>query len=150
MCNIPASGEWVTCTYDLSGSDYSSVNLSNVRSFLLQTFTDGYSGVVQFDDFKAGTSVINDFDTQYDVFSIANNMKGGDAITEIKTVYLDGNTDPIIKRPDINLSAIDFSKAKVYDISGKRVFANNPSELKNGVYIVRVNGMSKKFVVKNR
>jgi hypothetical protein len=148
MCDIPASGEWVTCTFDLSGSDYSSVDLSNVRSFLLQTFTNGYSGTVQFDDFKAGTSVINDFDTQYDVFSIAANMDGGEAITEIKTVYLDGNSTPITKHTAaINLSTLDFSKAQVYNMRGKRVFANSLSELKNGVYIVKTGGMSKKVAV---
>jgi len=147
MCDIPANGEWTTCTFDLSGSDYSNVDLSNVRSFLLQTFTQGYSGIVQFDDFKAGTSVITDFDTQYDTFSVAANMDGGEAITEIKTIYLDGNQTPIVPAA-INLSAIDFSKAQVYDMRGKRVFANNISELKSGVYIVKVGKMSKKFAVK--
>jgi hypothetical protein len=50
----------------------------------------------------------------------------------------------------INLNTIDFSKAQVYDISGKRIFASGFSELKNGVYIVKIGGVSKKFAVNNR
>nr|AGS52743.1 hypothetical protein [uncultured bacterium contig00069] len=87
MCDITAGGAWTTCSYNLS-SDFSDVALSDVRSFLIQTFSNGYSGVIQFDDFVAGTTVINNFDTQFDVFGVAANMDGGDAITKIETVYL--------------------------------------------------------------
>jgi len=143
MCNIPADGEWVTCTFDLSSSDYSNVDLSNVRSFLLQTFTDGYSGVVQFDDFKAGTSVITDFDTQYDVFSVAANMDGGDAITNIKTVYLGGNSTPIAKHPQL---ATSNSPITYYSIKGEPLGSAKPQ--KAGVYIVKQGHSIKKIAVR--
>jgi len=145
MCDIPANGEWTTCTYDLSGSDYSnsSVTLSNVRSFLLQTFNNGYSGVVQFDDFKAGTSVITDFDTQYDTFGIAANMAGGDAITEIKTVYPDGNSTPIANRsPLVN----SHSPITYYSIKGEPL--GNAKPQKAGIYIVKQGSSTKKIVVR--
>lgn len=87
-CELPASGEWVTCSFDLV-NDYTGVAISNVQSFLLRTFNSGYTGTIQIDAFKAGSLNIVDFDTQYDVFSIAADMAGGDAITSIKTVYID-------------------------------------------------------------
>jgi hypothetical protein len=142
MCNIPADGEWVTCTYDLS-SDYSGVELGNVRSFLLQTFNNGYSGVVQFDDFKAGTSVITDFDTQYDVFSVAANMDGGDAITNIKTVYLGGNSTPIANRPAL---ATSHSQPTYYSIKGEPLGQVKPQ--KAGIYIVKQGNSIRKIAVK--
>jgi hypothetical protein len=49
----------------------------------------------------------------------------------------------------IDLKTLDFSKAQVYDMRGKRVSANNFAELKNGVYIVKVNGITRKFSVSN-
>ena len=142
MCNIPADGEWTACTFDLSSSDYSSVELGNVRSFLLQTFTNGYSGVVQFDDFKAGTSVITDFDTQYDVFSVAANMDGGDAITNIKTVYLGGNPTPIANRSPLATSP----PITYYSIKGEPLGGVKPQ--KAGVYIVKQGPSIKKIVVR--
>jgi len=168
MCDIPANGQWTTCTFDLSSSDYSSVDLSNVRSFLLQTFTNGYSGIVQFDDFKAGTSVINNFDTQYDVFSVASNMNGGDAITEIKTVYIGGTT------PSSNSNATSSSsggnKSSSSSSNGSTPVANhsplasnvplptyyslkgeplgNEKPQKSGVYIVKQEHSIKKIVVR--
>jgi hypothetical protein len=89
MCNVPAGGEWITCSYNLS-SDFSDVTLSEIRSLLIQTFSNGYSGVIQFDDIMAGTDVLINFDEQHNVFGIAASMDGGDAITEIKTVYIGG------------------------------------------------------------
>ena len=147
MCDVPASGEWVTCSYNLS-SDFNNVTISDLRSFLIQTFNDGYSGTLQFDDIMAGSDVIISFDEQHNLFGATSNPPGGAAITEIKTVYL---TTPIITKPThaatIDLKTLDFSKAQIYDIHGKRVFANSFAELKNGVYIVKINGVSKKFAV---
>jgi hypothetical protein len=88
MCDIPAGGAWTTCSYDLPDFTVNAVNVSDVRSFLIQTFNNGYSGIIQFDDFVAGTTVINNFDTQFDTFGVAASMPGGDAITKIETVYL--------------------------------------------------------------
>jgi hypothetical protein len=161
MCNIPANGEWTTCTFDLSSSDYSSVDLSNVRSFLLQTFTDGYSGVVQFEDFKAGTSVITDFDTQYDVFSVAANMDGGEAITEIKTVYLGGATPssssnanpsssssgdatPITNHSQ--LSTLNSQLITYYSLKGEPLGKVKPQ--KAGIYIVKQGSSIRKIAVR--
>jgi hypothetical protein len=93
MCNVPASGEWTTCSYNLS-SDFSGVTISDVRSFLIQTFSNGYSGVIQFDDIMAGTDAIISFDEQHNVFGVAASMDGGAAITEIKTVYIGGTGTP--------------------------------------------------------
>lgn len=90
-CEVPANGAWVTCSFDLK-NDYSGVTLSNVQSFLIRTFTDGYTGTIQIDDFKAGSINIIDFDKQYDLFGVAAGMDGGDAITKIETVYLSGTT----------------------------------------------------------
>jgi len=160
MCNIPANGEWVTCTYDLSGSDYSSVELGNVRSFLLQTFTDGYSGVVQFDDFKAGTSVITDFNTQYDVFSVAASMDGGEAITNIKTVYLGGTTPSSSSNGNSSSSSSDEDTSPIlshsplanshsqtyYSLKGEPL--GNAKPQKAGVYIVKQGPSIKKIVVR--
>ena len=50
--------------------------------------------------------------------------------------------------PKLDISTLDFSKAKIYNASGKRVFASSFAELKNGIYIVKINGVAKKFVVK--
>jgi len=143
MCDIPANGEWVTCTFNLASSDYDNVNLSDVRSFLLQTFNNGYSGVVQFDDFKAGTSIITNFDTQYDVFSVAANMDGGEAITNIKTVYLGGNSTPITNRPTL---AISNSPITYYSIKGEPLGSAKPQ--KAGVYIVKQGHSIKKIAVR--
>ena len=52
--------------------------------------------------------------------------------------------------PKLDISTLDFSKATIYNASGKRVFANSFAELKNGIYIVKINGVAKKFVVNNR
>jgi hypothetical protein len=98
MCDVPAGGEWVTCSYNLS-SDFKGeasppVNLSSIQSFLIQTFKNGYSGVIQFDDIMAGTDVLINFDEQHNVFGIAASMDGGAAITEIKTVYIGGTSAP--------------------------------------------------------
>jgi len=54
------------------------------------------------------------------------------------------------KQPELDINTIDFSQAKIYDMRGKRVFANSFAELKNGVYIVRINGMIGKVSVYNR
>ncbi|MCL2282137.1 MAG: hypothetical protein FWC26_02345 [Fibromonadales bacterium] len=63
-----------------------------------------------------------------------------------------GETTPITAKPahaaSIDLKTLDFSKAKVYDIHGKRIFANNMTQLKSGVYIVKINGMSFKVPVR--
>jgi hypothetical protein len=62
-----------------------------------------------------------------------------------------GEITPIkSNEPTLDISTLDFSKAKIYNASGKRVFANSFAELKNGIYIVRINGVAKKFVVNNR
>ncbi|MCL2101018.1 MAG: hypothetical protein FWH22_04820, partial [Fibromonadales bacterium] len=60
------------------------------------------------------------------------------------TTVLSGN--PQNSQP-FDITAIDFSKAKVYDMHGKRVAANSFAELKNGVYIVKINGIAKKIAV---
>ncbi|MDR3002463.1 MAG: hypothetical protein LBU89_14535 [Fibromonadaceae bacterium] len=49
-----------------------------------------------------------------------------------------------------DIRTVDFSKAKIYDMHGKRVKANSFAELKNGVYIVRVDGIAKKIAVDKR
>jgi len=160
-CDIPANGEWVTCTFDLSSSDYNSVNLSDVRSFLLQTFNNGYSGVVQFDDFKAGPSVITDFNTQYDVFSVAANMDGGDAITNIKTVYLGGTAPSSSSNgnsssssssedntPILNsgLSTPSSQLITYYSLKGEPL--GNAKPQKAGIYIVKQGHSVKKIAVR--
>ncbi|MDR1830302.1 MAG: cellulase family glycosylhydrolase [Candidatus Fibromonas sp.] len=154
FCEVPAGETWTTCSYNLSSDFKDVMTASNVRSFLIQTFSNGYSGVVQFDDFKAGSLVITDFDTQYDVFSIAANMNGGDAITEIKTVYLGGNppvpTLPLLaKTPanlhyangnlNLNISSGEFVRLEVFNLSGVRISSLHNGNLNAGVHSFRLN-----------
>jgi len=88
-CNIPAGNAWVTCSFNLS-TDYTGVVLSDVYSFLLQNPNAGYSGVIQIDNFKAGSLMIANFDVQYKLFSVAAGMGGSTAITKIETIYTAG------------------------------------------------------------
>lgn len=88
-CDVPAGNTWVTCSINLAtpGSG-DPVYLATIHSFLIRTRTAGYTGKIQFNDLLADTQVITNFDTQFDVFGVAAAMDGGDAITNITTVYL--------------------------------------------------------------
>jgi len=139
-------GEWFTVTIPISA--FEANNLSTVKEILIQYYAKDapYTGAILFDNFKVDGTVLFDFNQ---AGSEWNSAVDGASVSLVAR----SSTTPVISQRNastLNLSAIDFSKAKVYDINGKRVFANNLSELKNGVYIVKVNGMSKKFVVKNR
>ncbi len=103
MCDVPASGEWVTCTQTFATMS-SAVYLSAVHSFLIQTFTDGYSGTIEVDDFIVnGPLVITNFDTQFDVFNVT---PGGTAITNITTKFY--AVTPTLAVPQNGLQAIRF------------------------------------------
>jgi hypothetical protein len=95
-CAVAMSDTWTTCTFNFA--DFTPADPSytwtpgQVKSILFQSFTNGFTGLVQFDNVRAGTTIIDDFDTEFDVWSIASNMNGGAAITEIQTIYTNGPT----------------------------------------------------------
>lgn len=99
--SCPVTSDWTICTFDFK--DFSNPNdadmaldPSQVKAILFQTFSDGFTGSLQFNNVKAGNVVIDDFDEQFDVWSIASGMSGGAAISSIATVYI---SDPLPVNP---------------------------------------------------
>jgi hypothetical protein len=146
LSNKP-QGEWFTVTIPISA--FGASNLSTVKEILIQYFAKEapYTGTILFDNFKVDNTVLFDFDQ---AGSEWNTTADGASVSLVAR----SNSTPVIhttkSASTLSLSTIDFSKAQIYDMRGKRVFASNLSELKNGVYIVKVGGMSKKFAVNNR
>jgi hypothetical protein len=139
-------GKWVTVTVPISS--FGDKDLSAVKSVLFQYGASGnpYSGEILFDNVKLDGAVISDFDNAKAWSLVADN-------SVVSIVKKDATTPIISAGPsystNIDLKTLDFSKAQVYDMRGKRVFANNFAELKNGIYIVKFNGIVKKFSVSN-
>jgi hypothetical protein len=139
-------GKWVTITVPVNSFDTG--DLSNIKSVIFQYGATGsaYNGEILFDNVKLDGAVISDFDNAKAWSLAANN-------SAVSIVRRDGTTPIISAGPsyssNIDLKTLDFSKAQVYDMRGKRVFANNFTELKNGIYIVKFNGIVKKFSVSN-
>jgi hypothetical protein len=140
-------GEWFTVTIPVSAFQASEAgktfNPASVKEFVIQYFAKdaNYTGTILFDNFKIDNTVLFNFN---EVGSEWNTTAEGASVSLVARP----GTNSILKHSTtINLSTLDFSKAQVYDIHGKRVFANSFAELKNGVYIVKVNGVAKKFSV---
>lgn len=93
-CSVPGNNTWTTCTFDLHDFQPAAMSFTwtpaQVKSLLFQSFSDGFTGSVQFENPRVGKLVIDDFNTEYDVWSKAANMSGGDAISKISTVYTEG------------------------------------------------------------
>jgi hypothetical protein len=137
-------GKWVMVTVPISS--FGSANLSQVKSILFQYGATGspYSGTIHFDNIKLDNTVISDFDDNKAWSLTAENS----AVSIVSRI---GSSTPIKpNEPKLDISTLDFSKAKIYNASGKRVFAGSFAELKNGIYIVKINGVAKKFVVNKR
>jgi len=142
--NSYEQGKWVTVTVPISS--FGTGNLSQVKSILFQygAIGNSYSGTIFFDNIKVDNTVISDFDDAKAWSLTADNS--------VVSIVPRNGTTPIIAKPTnaatIDLKTLDFSKAQIYDIHGKRVFANSAAQLKSGIYIVRINGMSFKIPVR--
>jgi len=152
------TGEWFTVTIPISNGfvpESGSFNASQVKAFLLQFQpTSTYTGTIYIDNVKADNTEFYNFDEMGSIWSATKWVNEANApVSEITTSQvakssLGGITATAKpKDPKLDISTIDFSKAKIYDMRGKRVFANSLAELKSGVYIVRINGMSIKIPV---
>ncbi len=151
------TGEWFTVTIPISNGfipESGSFNASQVKAFLLQFQpTSTYTGTIYIDNVKADNTEFYNFDDMGSVWSATKWVNEANApVSEITTSQVAkssiGGATPIKpNEPKLDISAIDFSKAKIYNAGGKRIFAGSFAELKNGIYIVKINGVSKKFVV---
>jgi len=130
-------GEWFTITIPVSA--FGASDLSQVKGFILQYFAKDapYTGTIFFDNVKADDSVLFNF-----------NLTGSEWNTSadgasVSLAARPGGTSPIRfthNSQHINLSTVDFSTAKVYDMRGNRVTVNSYENLKGlsaGVYIVK-------------
>ena len=135
-------GKWVTVTVPISS--FGNGNLSQVKSILFQygATSSPYNGTIHFDNIKVDNTVISDFDDNKAWDLTADNS----AVSIVSRIGSTTSIKP--NEPKLDISTLDFSKAKIYNASGKRVFASSFAELKNGIYIVKINGVAKKFVVK--
>lgn len=82
QCDIPA-GEKVTCSIDISEL----TDRNKTLSIVIANYAAGYTGTIVYDDFKAGTTTLFDFnEDKYDAFSRGfENTE--EMIPEIKIVY---------------------------------------------------------------
>lgn len=85
MCTIPDDGQKHTCEFFLA--DFDGLVAADVQAILLRTFVPGFSGKVWYDNVKAGSTTIDTFDEEFNVWGIAGGMDGGDAITDISSWY---------------------------------------------------------------
>jgi hypothetical protein len=84
-CQVTGDGEWHACEFDLT--EHPS-DRSNVKSISFQSFDEGYVGKVRFDNIRAGDLVIDDFNEEHDLWTIATGTDGASA----KTVFGDDPT----------------------------------------------------------
>lgn len=155
-CTVPASGAWATCSYDLTNmASGDKVYTSVVYSFLIQTFTAGFTGVIQVDNLVAGSASIVNFDTQYDLFGAASGMTGGEAITKIETVYINDGPSAVLAsygsastlgyadgRLSLLSPASSFAVVEIFDIAGNRVRVLHQGRLDAGVHQFSLGGLS--------
>jgi len=140
-------GEWFTITIPVSA--FGASDLSQVKGFILQYFAkdDPYTGTIFFDNVKADNSVLFNFNLTGSEWNTA-----ADGASVSLAARPGSGSTPIATKPshtaNIDIRTLDFSKAQIYDIHGKRVFANNADQLKSGIYIVKINGMSFKIPVR--
>jgi hypothetical protein len=141
-------GEWFTVTIPVSAFQASEAgktfNPASVKEFVIQYFAKdaNYTGTILFDNFKVDNTVLFDFNEAGSEW----NTTAAEASVSLVARSSAGTT-PIANIAAINLSTLDFSKAQVYDMRGKRIFASSFSELKSGIYIVKIGKVSKKFAV---
>jgi len=84
-CLVPDDGEKHTCEFMLA--DFGDLSPGAVQSIIFRTFVSGFSGKVWYDNVKAGSTTIDTFDEEFDVWGIAGGMDGADAITDISSWY---------------------------------------------------------------
>ena len=145
-------GEWFEVTIPVSAfaasEEGKTFNPASVKEFVIQYFAKDapYTGAILFDNFKIDNTVLFDFNQ---IGSEWNTSADG---ATVSLVARENGPTPMLpnelKKSESFDLAVDFSKAKVFDMHGKRVFANSMAELKSGVYIVKINGMAKKIAVK--
>ncbi len=123
-CSVPSNNEWTTCTFNLSdftGAEVSFTwNAAQIRSILFQSFTEGFTGTVQFENPRVGNLVIDNFDEEFNVWSKAANMTGNEAISEIKTVYTDS---PSPLQQALNRQSVQGHHNNGYDGMGRQLSA---------------------------
>lgn len=163
FCSVPAGNSWTTCEFDLStfaawDNPALKADLSSIRSIILQTFTNGYSGVVQFDNIRAGNIPIDSFSVEFDVWSVAGGMDGGDAVTEIKTVFVDRTAislTPAVKAPEnrFSLSVVDEKlyfpvnstdaySIQITNIRGQKIVSVNNRKALSGKVSISIRGFT--------
>jgi hypothetical protein len=143
FCEVPAGAQWTECSFaldDFAAWDDPSAkaDLGNVRSIIFQTFTAGYTGVVQFDDVYASTILVDDFNEEFDVWTASSA-----GVTSVSTAFVEGGV-PVVElgrlvhdtvqwvANDLNSPAL-----QVYSAQGKWLaMGTNPHQMPAGVYIV--------------
>ena len=129
-CKVPA-GEKVTCSIDIS----SFADRNKTLSITLANYAAGYTGTVIYDDIKAGSLTLFDFNTdKYDAFK-RGYENTEEMIPEIKIVfdenYVYGQSTTLLK------SKIATSK---FTINGNKIMLNTKAKGQVSVDVFGMNG----------
>lgn len=170
------AGDSALCTFDLTTTTQDKVVLtgdayatfmSNLNKVYLEIFGDNWSGNLFFDDVKAGSTVINDFEKAATIkFEQAKNLEfakivGGGSKTGVRTpAHRAGNGIAVVGRSlRVELPQAGTVAVELLDVQGHRVATLHRGSLaagahafdlravKPGLYVVHIGSASRKVVV---